>query len=349
MRVVVTGATGNIGTALLSRLADEPAVEAVVGVARRRPGWRPDKVQWIQADVARDDLAPLFRGASAVVHLAWLIQPSHRPLVTWGANVHGTENVLQAVHAAGVPGFVYSSSVGAYSPGPKDRPVDESWPTDGWPTAAYCREKAYVERLLDRFERERPGHRVVRIRPAFVFQRHSASQQRRLFAGPAVPGRLATPRAIPVVPDFPGLRLQVVHAADVAEAFRLALVRQVSGAFNVAADPPVDAHVLAEHLGAHVVPVPRQLVRAGLATAWGLHVTPSSPYLFDAAVRLPVMDTGRARRELGWTPAHTALDAVDEFLAGLRENAGFDTPPLRSDAGGPLRYKEILTGVGVHP
>jgi nucleoside-diphosphate-sugar epimerase len=349
MRVVVTGATGNIGTALLSRLASEPAVEAVVGVARRRPGWRPDKVQWIQADVAHDDLTPLFRGADAVVHLAWLIQPSHRPVLTWNANVGGAANVLRAVRAADVPVLVYSSSVGAYSPGPKDRPVDESWPTDGWPTAAYCREKAYVERLLDDFERERPGARVVRIRPAFVFQRHAASQQRRLFAGPAVPGRLATPSAIPVIPDFPGLRLQVVHAADVADAFGLALRHEVGGAFNIAADPPIDAHVLAAHLGAHVVPVPRPLVRAGLATAWGLHVTPSSPYLFDAAMRLPVMDTGRARRELAWTPTHTAMDAVDELLDGLRTNAGFDTPPLRADAGGPLRYKEILTGVGGSP
>ncbi|MBO0828604.1 MAG: NAD-dependent epimerase, partial [Streptosporangiales bacterium] len=198
-------------------------------------------------------------------------------------------------------------------------------------------------------EREQPGRRVVRVRPAFVFQRHAASQQRRLFAGPAVPGRLAKPRAIPAVPDFPGLRLQTVHAAAVADAFRRAVVHEVSGAFNVAADPPLDARVLAAHLGARVVPVPRPLVRAGLAAAWGLHVTPSSPYLFDAAMHLPVMDTGRAKRELSWTPEHTALDAVDEFLAGLRTNAGFDTPPLRADAGGPLRYKEILTGVGVRP
>ncbi|WP_369028531.1 NAD-dependent epimerase/dehydratase family protein, partial [Nocardia farcinica] len=110
----------------------------------------------------------LFRGADVVVHLAWLFQPTHRPLDTWRANVGGTARVLEAVAAARVPALVYASSVGAYSPCTDDRPVSESWPTEGWPGAAYMLEKAYVERLLDTFERQQPDCRVVRMRPAFT-------------------------------------------------------------------------------------------------------------------------------------------------------------------------------------
>ncbi|MFG2019576.1 NAD-dependent epimerase/dehydratase family protein [Actinomadura geliboluensis] len=358
MRVVVTGATGNIGTSTLRELAEDPAVTAVTGVARRAPGpgavretdpAGSGKIEWARADVTDSDLVPLLRGADAVVHLAWLFQPTHRPAVTWDANVVGSGRVFDAVAEAGVPALVHSSSVGAYSPGPKDRPVDESWPTHGWPGAAYSREKAYVERLLDAFEAANPRCRVVRIRPGFVFQRQSASQQRRLFAGPLLPGRLVRPGGIPFVPDMPGLRMQFLHAADAGQAFRLAATGAARGAFNVAADPVVDAAELAGMLGARTVRVPQPAVRAALAAAWGLHLVPASPGLFDLAMRIPVMDTARARAELGWTPRHTAREAFSDFLEGLRSGAGRDTPPLAPGGAGPGRAREFSTGVGRRP
>jgi UDP-glucose 4-epimerase len=349
MRVVVVGATGNVGTSLVRSLGEEPAVESVLGLARRQPTWQAPKTRWVTADMTTDDLVPHFQGADVVVHLAWLFQPTHDPATTWGANVVGSERVFRAVHDAEVPALVYASSVGAYSPGPKDRPVDETWPTHGWPTGGYTREKAYVERLLDAFERRHPDVRVVRLRPGFIFKRTSASQQRRLFAGPLLPNRLVRRDWIPVVPDTPTLRFQALHATDAAQAYRLAAVRAVRGAFNIAADPVLDPARLAELLGARTVRVPRPALRAALAAAWRLHLVPASPYLFDAVVRLPIMDTTRARTELGWSPRHSALDAVREFLDGLRAGAGMDTPPLAADAGGPGRVREIAPGVGERP
>ena len=78
----------------------------------------------------------------------------------WRTNVVGTERVLAAASAAGVGALVCASSVGAYSPGPKDRQVDEGWPTHGVTTSSYSRDKAYQERLLDLFERDHPEVRV---------------------------------------------------------------------------------------------------------------------------------------------------------------------------------------------
>src|SRR5205085_11277486 len=118
-------------------------------------------------------------------------------------NVDGSLRVFEAVADAGVPALVYASSVGAYSPGPKDRAVDESWPTDGVQSSFYARHKAEVERLLDRFERDHPGVRSVRLRPGLIFKREAASEQRRLFAGPFIPTFLLRPGLIPVVPDAP--------------------------------------------------------------------------------------------------------------------------------------------------
>jgi nucleoside-diphosphate-sugar epimerase len=329
MRVVIVGATGNVGTSLVEALAADPEVESILGIARRLPSWRPSKTTWAGADMARDDLVEHFRAADVVVHLAWIFQPTHDPIATWRNNVLGSARVFRAVARAGVDVLVYASSVGAYSPGPWDRPVDESWPTHALPTAAYGREKSYVERLVDVFERDHGDIRVVRLRPAFIFKRESASQQKRLFAGPLLPAGLARPGLVPLVPDVPRLRVQALHASDAAEAYRLAVSRPVSGTFNVAADPVVDAATLRELFDARSVRVPARALRAAMAAGWWLRLLPSSPMLFDLALSLPVMDVTRARSELGWTPKHTALDALREFLEGLRSGAGMETPPLR--------------------
>ncbi|GLW25731.1 NAD-dependent epimerase/dehydratase family protein [Microbispora triticiradicis] len=348
MRVVVVGASGNVGTSVLTALESEPSVTSIVGVARRMPDWCPAKTEWRTADVFRDDLGPIMTGADAVVHLAWLFQPTHDPVTTWNANVIGSMRVFAAAARAGVSVLVHSSSVGAYSPGPKDPPVDESWPTHGWPNAAYAREKAYVERVLDVFERDHPDIRVVRMRPGFIFKEEAATEQRRLFAGPFLPQRLVRPGTIPFVPDMPRLRFQALHSLDAGEAFRLALTRDVRGAFNLAADPVVDPAVLADLLGARRVPVPATLVRTAVAAGWHLRLIPASPGLVEMALQIPIMDITRAREELGWRPRHTAVDALRAVLEGMRRGAGMGTPPLAPDSGRG-RIKEVTTGVGIRP
>ncbi|MBT2388811.1 SDR family oxidoreductase [Streptomyces sp. ISL-1] len=333
LRVVVTGATGNVGTSVVRALADHPQIGSVLGLARRIPELSVPKTEWAAVDLARLEdsrlLWPHFAGADAVIHLAWRFQPTHDPGITWETNVLGSLEVFNAVASAGVPTLIHASSVGAYSPGPKEGPgVDESWPTHGWPDAAYCREKAYLERVLDTYERDHPQVRVVRMRPCFLFKEGAASEQRRIFAGRFLPGPLLRPELLPYVPDLKGLRFQALHTDDAAEAYRLAVLRDVRGAFNLAAEPVVDARSLGELLDARVVPVPRQAVRAVLAAAWGLHVAPASPHLFDAVLRLPLLDSSRAHDELGWRPSHTSLEAIQEFLRGVRQGSGEPTAPL---------------------
>jgi UDP-glucose 4-epimerase len=346
MRVVVTGASGNVGTSLLRALEDEAAVTSVLGLARRRPELELPKTTWATADVAADDLAGPVRGADVVVHLAWLIQPSHDPFAMWRTNVVGTERVLAAASQAGVRAVVCASSVGAYSPGPKDRRVDEAWPTHGITTSSYSRDKAYQERLLDLFERDHPQSRVVRLRPALTFKKEAASQIRRLFLGPLVPGSLARADVIPLVPKVKRLRTQAVHADDVAQAYRLAVVGDARGPFNLAVDPVLDADALAALLDARPVRVPAGLLKAGAAATWRLHLQPVSPGWLDLALQSPLMDAGRATAELGWRPRRNATETLQELLAGLREGAGAPTPPLDPRAGGPLRLGEFRTGVG---
>ena len=346
MRVVVVGATGNVGTSLVEALAAEPRVDSVLGLARRRPELEMAKTTWETADVADADLVRHFRGADAVVHLAWAIQPSRDRNVLWRINVEGSSRVFGAVAAAGVRALVYASSVGAYSPGPRHRRVDETWPTHGVPTSFYARHKAEVERRLDRFEHEHPDVRVVRLRPALIFKRGAATGIRRLFAGPFLPSPLVAPRRIPVIPDVPGLCFQAVHSRDVADAYRLALLNDVRGPFNVAAEPVLDPPTLARLLGARPVRIPVRVARTVTAGSYRLHLQPSEVGWLDMGLNVPLMDIGRARRELGWEARRGADEAFVELLAGMAEGTGAETPPLDPARSGPGRVREILTGVG---
>jgi UDP-glucose 4-epimerase len=347
MRVVVLGASGNVGTSLLRSLAAEPGVESVLGVARRIPERSFPKTEWRQADIARSPLRPLFQDADAVVHLAWLIQPGRDKQQLHEVNVEGSERVFSAAAVARVPALVYASSVGAYAPGPKDRSVDESWPTTGIQSSFYSRHKAEVERLLDRFEDEHPGTRVVRLRPGLIFKREAASAIRRLFAGPLLPNFLVQRRLIPVVPAHDRLIFQAVHSYDVGEAYRLAVIdADARGPYNVAADPVLDPKELARALGARPVPVPRGLLRGGAALAYRLRLQPSEPGWVDMAFSAPVMDTTRARTELGWQPERSSTDALMDLLEGICEGAGLDTPPLEPGGSGSLRVREFASGVG---
>lgn len=342
MRIVVTGATGNVGTSVLRVLGGEAAIDSVLGLARRLPALELAKVSWASADVASDDLVSHFRGADVVVHLAWVIQPSHRPDVLHAVNVVGTQRVLQAVAEAGVPAVVYASSIGAYSPGPKDTPVDESWPTDGIETSFYARHKAAAERLFDRFEADHPTVRVVRLRKALIFKREAGSGIRRLFIGTVVPAGLLRPPLIPVVPRNERLVFQVVHTSDVGEAYRLAIVGDARGAFNIAADPALDGEELGRILGARPVPVPQRVLRVGADLSWRLRLQPTPAGWVDLAFAVPVMDTTRARRELGWSPRIGAGEALLEVLDGIRSGAGLPTPPLEPWQGARVESKGAL-------
>ncbi|MFC9358452.1 NAD-dependent epimerase/dehydratase family protein [Rhodococcus sp. NPDC057014] len=345
LKVVVIGATGNVGTSVVDALARESAVAEIVGVARRPSNPNPAQATFLTADAAHDDMNEIVRGADVVVHLAWLFQPTHRPQVTWTNNVLGAIRVFEAVADESVPALAYASSVAAYSPGPSGATVDESWPTHGWPTAAYPREKAYLERWLDAYETRHPSVRVVRMRPGFIFKRESATSQRRLFLGPLLPRRLVHPDRIPLAPLVDDLRVQVLHTEDAAAAYAAAVVKPVRGAFNLAASPPVDGAFLAQTFGARGVRVAPAIVRSAVAAGWHLHAIPASPGLFETVLQLPLMNCARARAELDWIPRHAPDEVLREFLLGLHDGAGLPTPPLISDTFAN-RVREFATGVG---
>jgi UDP-glucose 4-epimerase len=345
MRIAVTGATGNVGSQLLPQLLAAPEVESVVGIARRLPAEPDPRVEWHALDVAADDLSAAFRGADVVVHLAWLLQPSHDPDEMRRVNLGGSRRVFDAVVQQGVPALVHASSIGAYSPAPKDRRVDESHPTDGIATSTYSRHKAEAERMLDRLEAEHPERRVVRMRKGIVLQPDAASELARYFLGPFVPQSLVRRALVPVVPGVDRLAVQALHAADAASAYVAACVQPVTGAFNLAAEPVLDPPTLARLLGARTVPVPAAAVRGLVDVSWRLHLQPTDPGWVDIGRYGPLMDCTRAATVLGWTPQHDAGQALIDTVDAMGAGRGGDTPVLHPRAGGVRRVGEVVRGL----
>jgi nucleoside-diphosphate-sugar epimerase len=122
--------------------------------------------------------------------------------------------------------------------------------------------------------------------------------------------------------------VQAVHSSDVAEAYRLAVTGEARGAFNLAAGPVLDPDELGRALGARPVPVPSLVLRAAADASWRMRLQPTPPGWLDLALAVPVMGTGRARRELGWAPRVSSGEALRELLEAMARNAGVPTPPL---------------------
>jgi UDP-glucose 4-epimerase len=332
MRIVITGASGNVGSALLRRLG-AGGEHDLVGVVRRRPeDVEPFAgVEWATLDLSGDDdegaLHAVCVGADAVVHLAWAFQPTHREDYLAQVGIGGTRRVIEAVTAGGVPHLVHLSSVGAYSPKRDDDPVGESWPTGGVPGSAYSRHKASAERLLDRLERDSPGLLVTRFRPGIVGQWNAGSALLRYALPALVPASVLD--HLPVLPLDRALAIPMVHADDVADAIARTLEGRVPGPFNLAAAPAVTADDLAVVLGARLVHVPAAAVRAAVSLSWHARLQQLDAGWIDLAYAVPLMDTSRARSELGWSPTKDAVSVLAETVDGMRDAATDRTPVLR--------------------
>lgn len=334
-RIVITGASGNVGTALLRRLtADDPGYD-IVGISRRRPP--PDDVyrcaHWHEVDLAEPgvelELLNVFRGAACVVHLAWGFQPTRNRRYLDAVGVNGSAAVLSAAHNAKVPHLLHMSSVGTYAAGRYGQKVDETFSTAGIPSSAYSRAKSAVEHLLDGYERHNPdGVRITRMRPGFILQRDAALGLRRYTLPAYVDPRWV--RWLPLLPLDRALSVSIVHADDVADACVKAIERRALGPFNLAAEPPVGRDDIAKALRARPIHVPSSLMGLLVAASWRARLQPLDRGWLDMAFSLPLLATDRARNVLGWSPRWSAEAALADLVDGFLHTWGTQSPVLRA-------------------
>jgi len=343
VRIAITGASGNVGTAVLRALVEEPVVTSIVGIASRVPradgsstvAFPHDRANWVRVDLADDSAASQERlraalnHADVVVHLAWARTPSHDADLLDAVNVDGTRRVLDAAVAGGVQHVVVASSAGVYAPAPDPLPRDEQWARTGIPGSLHSIQKLAVERELDRFERAHPGIVVTRVRTPLVLHPDAATELGHAYLGHLLPPRVLRRDHPPVLPWVRGMRLQAVHADDLAAAYRTIVRGRHPGAFNVAGPQVLDGAGVAEATGAASVrEVSRGVARAALAVAWRAHATPLSPDWLDLVLGIPVLDADRAATALRWAPRYTTADTLRAVTTAAGRGRGFPSPPL---------------------
>lgn len=334
-KIVITGASGNVGTGVLRALTKALPGTQLVGICRRPPAARAahDPVTWRAVDLsacsAADDLAPAMQGADVVIHLALALRPPDDEEYLSRVNVAGTDAVLAAMATAGVRQLIYASSLGVYAPGATD-PVTEDWPCTGQPTSSYSRDKVAAEKLVDEFAQSHPEVAVARFRPTLVVQRESAWEVQTLYLGPLVPRALfglLRRRGLPVVPLPAGIALQFVHADDVGEAVVRMVQTRATGAFNLAADI-LDARALAGLIGGRPIAVNPRLVRGVVTALHAIHAVAVTPGWYDVAMNSPTMDISCARDELGWSPTRSSTVNARELIDGLADGAVGSSPAM---------------------
>ncbi|MFA1704407.1 NAD-dependent epimerase/dehydratase family protein [Mycobacterium intracellulare] len=334
-RIVITGASGNVGTALLRRLTADDSDYEIVGISRRRPPsddlYR--SAHWHELDLADPgvelELLKVFRGAACVVHLAWGFQPTRNRRYLDAVGVNGSAAVLSAAHNAKVPHLLHMSSVGTYAAGRYGQKVDETFSTAGIPSSAYSRAKSAVEHMLDGYEGHNPdGVGITRMRPGFILQRDAALGLRRYTLPAYVDPRWV--RWLPLLPLDRSLSVSIVHSDDVADACVKAIERRALGPFNLAAEPPVGRDDIAKALRARPIHVPSPLLGLLVAASWRARLQPLDRGWLDMAFSLPLLDTDRARNVLGWSPRWSSEAALADLVDGFLHTWGTQSPVLRA-------------------
>ena len=329
LTVAVTGPTGDIGRAFIRSLESAPQVERVIGMARRpfdaeAEGWT--KTEYMQGDVLdRDAVEVLVKDADVVVHLAFLIMDAHSE--GRKVNLEGSRNVFEAAVSADAKRLIYTSSVAAYgfhSDNPS--PLDESVPPRGTQEHAYSAQKAEVEELLKEATSTSQIATYV-FRPCIVAGPTALALIEEIpfvQIGEKVPAVVkkivgAVPLLRPVVPD-PGVPFQLVHEDDVASALLTATLGKGNpGVYNLAGEGDITVSDIARALGWYSVPIPDLAVDATVEIISRLPLMPAKASWLNA-IRVPVlMDTNKAKTQLGWEPEYDALATLADTVNAARE------------------------------
>ena len=326
LTVAVTGPTGTFGFGLLPLLQREHRISHLIGIARRpfdpiEHGWT--KMEYRRGDVRDPEtLEEAFRGVDVVVHLAFMVI-GHGPRQTIREiNIEGSLNTLRAAAAAKARRFVYASSVAAYG-FHRDNPVGmtEDWPTRPAERLLYAQEKAELEQLLSEEAAAHAGLGLYLLRPPVVLGPHAVGAKSVLPGPLAMVGNQLAARVLKLrlplpalVPDVP---VQFVHEDDVGQALLLcALGAGPPGAYNIAADGVMTGADIARELGLVAISIPAGLVQGAARAALHLPLPRQAEWL-EAATQPAIMDTTKAKRELGWHPRYTSAEALRDTLQHL--------------------------------
>jgi UDP-glucose 4-epimerase len=304
LTVAVTGASSGVGKALLERLDADRQVERIIGLDLVEPEMPVAKLDYRPADLRGPAVAPLMEGADVVVHLAPAPESLRAPDTRFAVDVGGTRHVLEAAEKIAAGKVVYLSSGLAYGAHPdNDVPLGESSALRANPDFDLAYHKLLAEELVTEWASSHPRVTVTILRPAITL-------------GPGVDDIVTRHLESPRLPLVRGYEppLQVVHVDDVAAALHHAVVANLPGAYNVAADGWLPAHDVAVLLGRRLLEVPETIAYTLARWLWHRGLSPVPPGALPYLMYPWVLATERLHAA-GWAPTRSNREVLREFAA----------------------------------
>jgi UDP-glucose 4-epimerase len=305
MRYVITGGSGYIGSRLVDLLSRREETERIVICDLAPPAaYRPKtEFEWVDVRDRESVRTVLARSeADALVHLAFILNPSHDEHLMYDVDVNGTHNVLEAAAAAGTRQVLVTSSSTAYGAFPDNPvPLTEDDPVRGVASFPYARDKTESDRLCQLWAARHLDRLMTIVRPCIVFGPNVDNYLVRLWTKApfsADAGQLDNP-------------IQFVHEDDVVEAITSLLLGRHAGPFNVAGDGLMTLRECAEVIGSPIRRMPLRAYR-GLARAmWRTRLSEAPPGQIEFALHPWIVSNEKLKRTTGWTPKHTSRETFE--------------------------------------
>lgn len=305
MRYVITGGAGYIGSRLVDFLSRREDTEKIVVCDVAAPRAYVPKTEFERVDVRdRDAVRATLERAKpdALVHLAFILNPSHDETLMYDIDVNGTHNVLEAAAAAGTQQVLVTSSAVAYGAFPDNPvPLTEEDPVRGVAAFSYARDKTESDRICQLWAAKYPERTMTIVRPCIVF-------------GPNVNNyllRLWTKQPFAADPGTLDNDIQFVHEDDVVEAITELLVGGHGGAFNVAGDGLMTSRECAEMIGSPIRRMPARAYRGLARTMWNIRLSEAPPGSVDFALYPWIVSNEKLKRETGWSPRYTTRETFE--------------------------------------
>ena len=298
MKVAVTGATSDFGAAILPVLLADPEIDAVVALSRRELQITHPKLESVRMDVRDPRTEEALQGCEAVVHLAFVVEEIKDKRETHDINLRGSRNVIDCAYRAGARRVVIASSINAYGPDLRPKPVTEDVYPAGDPVRYYFHDKAEVEHYAEWWLRRHPGEMAISmLRPTYIIGPDFSNDGIEQLTGP-----------VAVFPQADEAAYQFLHQADLADAFHRAIKQDLTGPYNVGPKDWVGVRELAAMQGQRLFDVPERPAIAVADIAFRLGLTPFSGHWVTAGET--VVDSTRLTEATGWQPTLSAREAA---------------------------------------
>ena len=313
MKILVTGAAGNIGRRLVEKLLAENQAEVYATDVKENPFADHPKLNFQSFDLRGDEFTVWVKKIrpQQVVHLASILQISatlNREMAH-DIDVKATETLLQTSVGLGVQKFIVTTSGAAYGYYPENREViTEARAIRGNNSYFYSAHKAEVESIMARYKDQHPELKQIIFRPGAVLGPN--------FDGPVV--NLFKQSLITGLMGYPG-PFTFIWSEDLVDYIIEGLNGPITGPFNVAGDGVMTMKDIAKRLNKIYLPLPALLIQAALAIAKPLGLTQYGPEQIKFIKYRPVLANDKIKATFTHRARYTTAQALDAFLTHTQE------------------------------